>query len=208
MLVIACGIILGCSHPWQKSENQTTVVTEQGSFDRSISWIADTTHSSIQFKARHTDVHDVIGWINRYRVEVTSQRFDFSDASIMASADLRTLMMPNMGMVRNLEQESMFDVLKHPRALFKGSVSRVTLNGGLLVSGQLEIKEVEKPVQMKGTFNGFAYDEAHGLPGFTIQGAFNRYDFNIGARDTSKVGVAVGDSIYFTANLRLYVQEE
>jgi len=199
-------ICLSCSTTG--SNDSTTSSILPGSFSRSISWIADTTHSSIQFKARHTDVHDVIGWIDRYRIEVTSQKFDFSDASIVASADLRTLMMPNMGMVRNLEQEGMFDVSRHPQAHFRGSVSRAALSGELEVFGQLEIKEIEKPIRMKGSFNGFAYAETRGLPGFTIHGAFNRHDFNIGARDTSKLGGAVGDSIHFTANLRLYVKEE
>jgi len=199
-------ICFSCSGSASEHKDKSTIPS--GSFSTSISWIADTTHSSLQFKAKHTVVHDVIGWIDSYRIEVTSQMFDFADASISATVDLRTLMMPNMDMVRNLEQVGMFDVQQYPEAHFKGRVTGTTSRGDLQVSGQLQIKDIEAPFKMKGTFNGYAHAEARGLPGFTIHGAFNRYDFNIGAKDTSMIGSSIGDSIYFTANLRLYVRED
>ncbi|MDH3650892.1 MAG: YceI family protein, partial [Saprospiraceae bacterium] len=178
------------------------------SFSRPISWIADTTHSSVQFRARHTDVHDVIGWIARYDIEVVSQRFDFSDAKIQATTDMGSLVMPNMGMVGNLQNTDLFDVQTYPMASFQGNVEKVRWNGTSEIGGELTIKDVTLPIKLEGTFNGFAHREAHGLPGFTIHGAFNRYDFNIGSREGNlETEQAIADSIFFTANLRLYVKE-
>lgn len=184
------------------------VEREKGSFSRTIHWYADTTHSSIQFKTRHTAVHDVIGWIGQYEIEMVSSKYDFSDAKIEAKADMRTIQMPNPGMAANLQLQEHFNTSSYPYALFSSrSVHYDRL--GLIVDGDMTIKGITKPMKMRGSFNGFAKPQLHGLPGFTIDGKFSRFDYNIGSLDTLEGSTVplIDDTIRFTANLRFYVDQ-
>ena len=201
-------LILSCinQNEREQSEPSITYQREKGGFTRTIDWIADTTHSSIQFKTRHTAVHDVIGWIDQYEIKMTSSKYDFSDASIEAQANMRTIKMPNPGMAANLQNEKHFNTDSYPFAFFSSSVVYYDKTG-LIIDGKMTIKGITRQMKMKGSFNGFAKPLLHGLPGFTIEGKFSRFDFNIGALDTLEGSTVplIDDTIRFAANLRFYV---
>ncbi len=174
-------------------------------YSRMLKSYADTTHSSIQFRARHSGVYDVIGWIPSFSINMEGQRKDFTDVTVEAKADLRTVVMPNMGMAGNLQ--GMFDTESYPYAYFKSkSIENIKGNTFQLI-GDMTIKEVTKEIALEIQFNGFGHPLNFGVPGFTVDGKFSRFDFGIGEPDVSDFSEGhplIGDTIYFKSNLRFF----
>ncbi|MDX1479853.1 MAG: YceI family protein [Saprospiraceae bacterium] len=178
---------------------------ELGSFSKPVQWYVDTTHSSLLFRTRHTAVHDVVGWVQSYRIAVTAQRYDFSDAQIDGRFDMRTLTMPNPEMADNVMSINFVHSDSFPQAWYRSRKIKYTGINTFEVEGDLTLKGRTHPVKLNAQFNGFA-NLGHTLPGFTIEGRFSRFDFGISQRDTLKPGAApmVDDTIYITGNFRLY----
>lgn len=178
-------------------------------YSREIKWAADTTHSSLQFRAKHSGVYDVIGWIPDFGIVMKGQRKDFTDAEVTAFADIRSVKMPNMGMAGNLQ--GMFDTQNFPKAYFESKAIRdISLNNFRLI-GDMTIKGITKELALEVQFNGFGYPVTDGLPGFTVDGKFSRFDFNIGEpeiiEDSESRHPLIGDTIFFRANLRFYSEK-
>jgi len=208
--IISVGIFVSCDQFGNRDLAAEAVRSfrDAEGFDQVYNWYADTTHSSLQFKTKHTAVHDVIGWFGRYRILMSASKFDFSDAKIEAMADLRSIVMPNMGMALNLQNEDHFNTAKYPLANY---VSKAIWyeESTVKILGDMTIKDITKEILFTGSMNGFAHPQERGLPGFTINGKFSRFDFEIGTRDTLRPGNVpmIDDTIRFTANLRFYVEQ-
>lgn len=188
---------------------QITKTKDDNLYLRKINWNADTTHSSIEFRTKHSGVYDVIGWIQSFSIKMEGQKKDFTDVLVEATADIRTVKMPNPEMAGNLQ--GMFDTQNHPRAYFKSkTVSVITINKFKLI-GDMTIKGITKEIELNVQFNGFGNPLASGVPGFLVKGRFNRADFNIGESDFIKSPEIpyplIGDTIYFKSNLRFFVED-
>lgn len=196
----------GCQDKDQENNGSGATLSPSNGFDQQITWVADTTHSSIQFRTRHTEVHDVIGWIGSYHIEVKSKNYDFSGSRVDAWADLRSIVMPNMGMAGNVQ--GMFETTSFPKASFSSDSIYYDGLDRLRIDGKMMIKGIAKPLSITGVFNGYVDSELHSLPGFTLAGAFDPSDYGIKAPgEFESDGVQLlGDSIFFTANLRMYVR--
>lgn len=189
-----------------KKNNNNLEKSNEYAFAKSLKWIADTTHSSIQFRTRHTEVYDVIGWIQSFEIIMEGQRKDFTDVTVSAFADIRTVKMPNMGMAGNLQ--GIFDTENFPKAQYVSKKIEHIKGNQFTLLGDMIIKGISQPLKMDVEFNGFAAPLNFGMPGFTVNGKFRRQDFSIGVPkeyDQDDLSI-LGDTIFFTANLRFYVE--
>ena len=217
-LFIFC-LFLGCNNPnfsKKRSIKEQKVISTKPqpnstkktaeTYSRKIKWTADTTHSSLQFRAKHSGVYDVIGWIQNFGIVMEGQRKDFTDAEVTAFADIRSVKMPNPGMAGNLQ--GMFDTQNYSKANFKSKTVRNISGNNFQLIGDMTIKEITRELIFDVSFNGFGYPLTDGMPGFTVDGKFSRLDFNIGEPEIIETKESrhplIGDTIYFRANLRFY----
>lgn len=178
---------------------------ELGSFSKAIRWYVDTTHSSLLFRTGHTAVHDVIGWVQSYRIDLTAQRFDFSDMKVNGVFRMNTITMPNQDMAANVMSDNFINADSFPIAEYHSRKVKYQGISQLLIDGDLTLKGVTRPVPLEVKFNGYA-NLGHTLPGFTVFGKFSRFAFGISQRDTLRPSNVpmVDDTIYITGNFRLY----
>ena len=192
------------THPKQVMEFKN-----ENTYPWKIKWYADTTHSSLEFRTKHSGVYDVIGWIQSFMITMEGQKKDFTDVEVEASADIRSVKMPNAGMASNLQ--GMFDTQNFPTAQFKSKrILNVTNNKYQLI-GNMSIKGITRELALEVQFNGFGNPLSFGLPGFTVNGKFNRFDFNIGEPENLQYDESphplIGDTIFFKGNLRFYFED-
>ena len=136
----------------------------------------DPSHSRIGFSARHAMVTKVRGSFNEYSGTAT-----VADGSASISVDINAASIDTRSADRDghLKSGDFFDVETFPKITF---VSTSVKDGGqgLLVEGNLTIKDVTKPITIDFEYTGSATDP-FGNARFGFEGAaeINRKDFGL-----------------------------
>jgi len=144
-------------------------------------WAFDAMHSNIGFSVSHMGISMVEGEFNEFSGEVTTAKEDFSDAKVaftIKSASINTDVAPRDGHLKSAE---FFDVEKYPEIKFTGAVKERSIANTYMLAGELTMHGVTKPVTLKLTYMGQAYDGHNKLQkaGFKVSGVVNRDDFGI-----------------------------
>ena len=69
-------------------------------------YVADTTHSSVQFRVRHWGIYDVIGRIESYEIVLYYDSVDFTDMVVEARINPQSINMLNKGMEDHLKADN------------------------------------------------------------------------------------------------------
>ena len=118
---------------------------------------------------------------------------------------MRTLVMPNQDMAKNAMSPLVIDAERFPIATYSSRFIEYYGTNRFKVHGDLTFRDVTKSIDADVQFNGFAYADLHGMPGFTVTAKFNRFDFEVNHQNTLTDEVPlIGDTIYITASLRFY----
>jgi polyisoprenoid-binding protein YceI len=186
----------GLSHP-------NTLIVDEPNLPKN-KWVAERGHSSISFTSRHWEIVDLIGFFDDFEVSMYFEKADFSDAVIFAKANPYSIVMPNFKMAGALINEEYFHADKYPIIEFKSILFMPLHDSDYALTGLLKIKGIEKEIHLNAKFNGYAYPEEKRFAGFSAQGKFSRYDYNIGGKNTLHSGKLMhSDSISFIINLRM-----
>ena len=136
----------------------------------------DPSHSRIGFSARHAMVTKVRGSFNEYSGTATVADGSASISVVISAASIDTRSADRDG---HLKSGDFFDVETFPKITF---VSTSVKDGGqgLLVEGNLTIKDVTKPITIDFEYTGSATDP-FGNARFGFEGAaeINRKDFGL-----------------------------
>lgn len=158
-------------------------------------WTLDPAHTEVGFSVRHAGISKVRGQFS----DVTGQLNVAEDAAQstgeivvgMASVDTK-----NEARDNHVRSEEFFDVANHPEMTYK--VTGLDLaDGEGTVSGELTLRGVTKPVELKAEFNGVAVD-AFGVTraGFTASTSISRKEFNVTWNAALEAGgVMVSDKV-------------
>lgn len=144
-------------------------------------WKIDATHSYIGFRITMLGIAGVRGHFNEYAGTVTKPNEDsWEAASVDMNIQIGSIDTANKLRDGHLAEEYFFDTAKYPTAVFK-SVSFVKEeNETYLLSGNLTLKGITKPIELEVEFTGFAKDrEGNDKAGFSATGKINREDFGI-----------------------------
>lgn len=158
-------------------------------------WTLDPAHSEIGFSVRHAGISKVRGQFT----DVAGQLNVAEDAAQstgeivvgMASVDTKNETRDN-----HVRSEEFFDVANHPEMTYKITGLNLT-DGEGTVSGELTLRGVTQPVELKAEFNGVAVD-AFGVTraGFTASTAISRKEFNVTWNAALEAGgVMVSDKV-------------
>lgn len=165
-------------------------------------WQIDTTHSEVQFKVKHMMISTVTGYFSGFNATVATEGDDFTTAKVEFSADLASISTNNEQRDAHLKSADFFDAENHPQLTFSGSKLQKVDDENYLLHGDLTIRGVSKPVELKVTYGGIAVDPwGNTRAGFTIDGKINRKEFGLHWNAVTEAGgIVVSDEVRLHVN--------
>jgi len=134
---------------------------------------------------------------------LVSQKADLTDAVITFTADVNSINTEVEYRDKDLKSAGYFDVAKYPEITFKSTSFRKVAGKNYLLSGNLTIHGVTKPVVFHVLFNGTAVTAMKKpTSGFTLNGSINRVDFGVGGDPLTS---GVSNKIDLTANVEFTI---
>jgi polyisoprenoid-binding protein YceI len=166
----------------------------------------DASHSKVGFEVNHLVISTVDGKFNAYTTnfEVAEK---FENSKIIVEFDMNSI---DTGMAKrdeHLKSAEFFDVSKFPKMTFQ-SKSFSIKNKDLSVAGDLTIRDVTKPVVLKGRYAGSVKD-AWGNEVFAAQlnAKIKRKDFGLTWNKLAEAGPVVGDEVTIKLNVEAKKQK-
>ncbi len=146
-------------------------------------WKNDKNHSQLKFDITHLGISTVSGEFKDFDVAITTSKEDFSDAVLTLTARTASI---NTGVEKrndHLKSADFFDAATMPELSFKSTSIKPAGDDKYLVSGNLTMHGVTKPVTMnvhyRGTFNA---PNKKPVIGLRATGVLKRADFGIGPK--------------------------
>jgi polyisoprenoid-binding protein YceI len=167
-------------------------------------WIADKSHSKIQFNVTHMVISEVAGMFKSFDINVQSSKDDFSDANIDFTADVASIYTDNDRRDAHLKSDDFFNAEKFPKMIFKGKSFKKIEGNNFKLTGDLTIRDITKEVTLDVVYNGTVQAWGKTVAGFKIKGAINRFDYNLKWNTILEAGGAVvAKTVYINIDLEL-----
>jgi len=171
-------------------------------------WILDPSHSEMVFKVKHLMISTVTGHFRNFNVEAYVEDDDFSKIStIRFTAEVDSIDTGDKNRDEHLKSAHFFDLEKHSQIKFVSTHFGISENVGIL-SGNLTIMEVTRPITLNVEFGGVALDNyGQTKAGFTIDGKISRKEFGMTWGPVTEAGsIVVGDEVKFHSEIQLMKQ--
>jgi polyisoprenoid-binding protein YceI len=168
-------------------------------------WVVDPLHSEVQFKVKHLVISTVTGTFRNFEGGATTLRDDFNNAEIHFSLDVDSVDTNQEMRDTHLKSAEFFDVETHPKIAFKSTSFEKVDDEEYVLTGDLTMKGITKPVTLKAEYGGTAKD-AYGNQklGFEVTGKVNRKEFGLTYNALTETGgLALGEDIKLIANIQL-----
>ena len=171
-------------------------------------WTLDPTHSEINFKIKHMMISHVSGNFTDFKVKAQTEQDDFSKSSISFTANVNSISTNNVQRDGHLKSADFFDAEKFPQIKFDSTKFEKITNEEYELHGNITIRDVTKPVNLKVDFGGIAKDPYGNIKaGFTIDGKINRKDFGLTWNAATEAGgIMVGEDLKVEAEIQLVKQ--
>ncbi|WP_069660312.1 YceI family protein [Arcticibacter eurypsychrophilus] len=167
------------------------------------SYTLDKYHSRVNFSATHFGISHVEGNFKIIDATLVSKKADLTDAVITFKADVNSINTEVEYRDKDLKSANYFDAAKYPELTFKSTSFRKVAGKNYLLSGNMTIHGVTKPVVLRVIFNGTAITAMKKLTaGFTLSGFINRVDFGVGGDPLTS---GVSNKIDLTANVEFTI---
>lgn len=168
-------------------------------------WVVDPLHSEVQFKVKHLVISTVTGTFRNFEGGATTVQDDFNNAEIHFSLDVDSVDTNQEMRDTHLKSAEFFDVDTHPKIAFKSTSFEKVDDDEYVLTGDLTMKGITKPVTLKAEYGGTAKD-AYGNQklGFEVTGKVNRKEFGLTYNALTETGgLALGEDIKLIANIQL-----
>jgi len=145
-------------------------------------WKSDPAHSEVDFSIKHLALTNVHGRFGHVDATLVYDDKDVTKSTVKASIDLTGINTGEAARDTHLKTDTFFDVAKYSTATFVST--SVTKGGsGLLISGDLTIKGITKPVTLdvSGPTAPVTGMDKKSHVGFSATTTIHRTDFGIGA---------------------------
>lgn len=120
-------------------------------------WAIDPTHSEITFKVKHLMIANVKGAFQKFNASIEAVGTDFADARVQATLDAASIFTNEANRDTHLRSADFFDVEKFPQMRFV-STSVESAGDNWLLTGDLTIRDVTRPVVLEMSYEGMATD--------------------------------------------------
>lgn len=164
-------------------------------------WTLDASHSDIGFAVRHAGISKTRGRFTKAEAQLTiGQGLEHSGVSAVIATESFDSKDENRD--SHVRGTDFFDVETYPEMTFT-STSATRSGDEYVVSGDLTIRSITRPVNISTEFNGVAVDPfGTTRAGFSGRASISRKDFGLtwnAALDAG--GVLVGDKVSITLDL-------
>lgn len=169
-------------------------------------WVLDPTHTEIGFAVRHI-MSKVRGKFETFEGTVVTAD-DLGSSSVKVEVDLTSINTGTVDRDNHLRSADFFEVESHPKMTFVSTGILAKGDDELVVNGDLTIKGVTKPLELKVDLLGEGGDPWGGTRfGVEATGQISRKEFGIDFNiplDGDKV--MIGDKITITINAEAVLQ--
>ncbi|MCA9899273.1 MAG: polyisoprenoid-binding protein [Ardenticatenaceae bacterium] len=175
-----------------------------------MAWQIDSSHSHVNFTARHMMISKVRGAFENFSGTVNFDEANPTNTTVNIEVDLSSINTRDAQRDGHLQSPDFFDVATHPTMTFVSTrVEQVDENNGRLY-GQLTIKDITKEVVLDVEYAGVAKSPwGTESAGFSANGSINRKDWGLTWNQTLETGgVLVGDKINLEIELELVKQAQ
>ncbi len=131
-------------------------VTTEASALRAGSYKLDPAHATLLFKIGHLELSTYVGRFNTFDVSLDFDEASPETARLEAIVAVRSLDVNNPPFAEKLIGPAWFDTENHPEARFVSTGITVTGKTTGVVTGELTLKGITRPVSMEVTFIGGA----------------------------------------------------
>ncbi len=175
-----------------------------------MSWQIDSSHSQINFSARHMMISKVRGTFESFSGIVNFDEENPTNTAVNIEVDLTSINTRDEQRDGHLKSPDFFDVENYPTMKFVSSrVEQIDGNNGRLY-GQLTIKDVTKEAVLDVEYAGIAKSPwGTESAGFSASGSINRKEWGLNWNQALETGgVLVGDKINIEIELELVKQAQ
>lgn len=169
------------------SVSSTTVAT----------WTIDKSHSLAEFSVRHMMVSTTRGQFPAVSGSLTIDEDNLANSSVNAVIAVNSITTRDEKRDEHLRSADFFDAANYPTITFNSTNVKVTNDTDLVVTGDLTIRGVTCPVELKAELNGFDTSPwGVRVVGFSGDTEISRKEFGLEwnvALDSG--GVLVGDKV-------------
>ena len=144
-------------------------------------FVLDTAHAALLFRINHLGFADYAGRFDHFEASLSGDAATPAEAKVEAIIDISSLNIANPEFAEELLGPGWFDVGAHPQAIFRSRSIELTGETAAIISGDLTLKGVTKPITLSARLNGSAYDPLRGADviGFSATSQISRADFGI-----------------------------
>lgn len=159
-------------------------------------WAIDPTHSQVGFVVRHL-VSKVRGSFTEFSGTITGDPTDLTTARAEFEVTMNTVNTNQADRDNHLRTSDFFDVANYPTMRFESTSITKTRDAEYTVRGDLTLRGVTKPVDVKVEFLGIGDDPwGNTRAGFEASARVNRKDFGVNWNQVLEAGgVMVGDTV-------------
>lgn len=166
-------------------------------------WKIDNMHSEIGFKVKHMMITNVNGSFGTFEAKAKTHGDDFASAQFEFTAAIDSINTGVSDRDAHLKSDDFFNAEHYPQLVLKGAVIHKDGND-IKVLGDLTIRDVTKPIELTGEFNGIVVDPyGQTKAGIVLNGKINRSDFGLRWNAITEAGsIVVSDEIRLTAEMQ------
>ncbi|TDH23993.1 polyisoprenoid-binding protein [Segetibacter sp. 3557_3] len=170
----------------------------------------DPTHSDITFKIKHLMISSVTGSFKKFDATFETNSADFTDATINFEADVNSIDTGNEQRDAHLKADDFFNAEQFPTLKFSSTNVEKESDEEYKVTGNLTVRDITKPVELKVDFNGTIVDPwGQERLGFEINGKINRKEFGLTwSALTEAGGLVLADDVKLNMNVEMVKQAQ
>ena len=173
---------------------------------KASTWTVDPDHTTVGFSVRHMMVTDQKGAFDTFTGTINLDDKDITKSTVTVDIDAASINTKSKKRDDHLRSPEFFDVAKFPKVTFASTKVEKAKDGGLLVSGNLTIHGVTKPVTLTVAPLGAELKDPWGNihSGTTATAKINREDFGLAWNAAiEKGGVVVGKEVTIELQIEL-----
>jgi polyisoprenoid-binding protein YceI len=160
-------------------------------------WKSDSVHSSVGFAVQHMGVSPFRGTLSDFEAILGGDQ-------LVGTARIESITTPDENLTGHLLSPEFFDAERHPELRFESTEIRRD-GDDLVVPGELTLKGVRQPVELRGTITGPVEDPyGNQRVGLELETTIDRTDFGIDWNaELPSGGQVLANDVQLTARLEL-----
>jgi polyisoprenoid-binding protein YceI len=168
-------------------------------------WSVDAAHSSVHFSVKHMVIAKAKGSFGAYKITAETNGSDFENAKIELEIEVDSI---NTGVADrdgHLKSADFFDVANFSTIKFSSKEMKKINEEEYILSGDITIKSITKPIEFKVNYGGQLIDPYGNLrAGFALEASIDRFDFGLEWNALLEAGGAmVGKNVKLEAEIEI-----